>query len=148
MVNYLDASEESGKEFYRRFHNKGRIVLLNLLKFKEIADYTSHGNIKPTVEITGEEAYRLYLESTIPELEKVGSRILYYGKSGRFLIGPQHPKWDAILLVEHASVTKFMEFSQSKGYLKNAGHRTAALEDSRLLPSTEIKDFYNPKETV
>lgn len=148
MVNYLDASEESGKEFYRRFHNKGRIVLLNLLKFKEIADYTSHGNIKPTLEITGEEAYRLYLENTIPELEKVGSRILYYGKSGRYLIGPQHLKWDAVLLVEHASVAKFMEFSQSNDYLICAGHRTAALEDSRLLPSTEIKDFYNSKESV
>lgn len=90
MVNYLDANEESGKEFYRRFYNKGRIVLLNLLKFKEIADYSSLRNIKPAVEITGEEAYRLYLESTILELEKVGSRILYYGKSGSFLIGPQH----------------------------------------------------------
>lgn len=148
MDNYLNASEESGKEFYRNFHDKGRIVLLNLLKFRKIADYTSHRNIKPAVEITGEEAYRLYLESTIPELEKAGSRMLYYGKSGSFLIGPQHPKWDAILLVEHASVTKFMEFSQYKGYLKNAGHRTAALEDSRLLPSIEIKEFYTPKDSV
>lgn len=148
MVNYLDTNEESGKEFYRRFYNKGRIVLLNLLKFKEIADYSSLRIIKPAVEITGEVAYRLYLESTILELEKVGSRILYYGKSGSFLIGPQHPKWDAILLVEHASVTKFKEFSQSSDYLKSAGHRTAALEDSRLLPSTELKYFYNPKESV
>lgn len=30
-----------------------------------------------------------------------------------------------------------MEFAQSKDYLKHAGHRTAALEDSRLLPISE-----------
>jgi hypothetical protein len=30
-----------------------------------------------------------------------------------------------------------MEFSQSGEYLKSVGHRTAALEDSRLLPTTE-----------
>jgi hypothetical protein len=30
-----------------------------------------------------------------------------------------------------------MEFAQDKEYLKTAGHRTAALEDSRLLPIEE-----------
>jgi len=58
-------------------------------------------------------------------------------ESKNFLIGPEHEAWDAILLVEHESVEKFIAFSQNKDYLKNAGHRTAALEDSRLLPITE-----------
>ncbi|WP_246255857.1 hypothetical protein [Cyclobacterium plantarum] len=49
-------------------------------------------------------------------------------------------KWDAILLVEHKSVSKFMGFANSEDYLKNAGHRSAALEDSRLLPSTKIEN--------
>ncbi|WP_298346310.1 DUF1330 domain-containing protein [uncultured Algibacter sp.] len=141
MQKYIDATPESGKKFYQDFHNKGKIVMLNLLKFREKADYKNLEQIQPDETISGEEAYKLYMKNTLPELKKAGSRIIYYGKSNDFLIGPESEKWDAILIVEHESVMKFMEFAQSEDYLKNAGHRTAGLEDSRLLPSTEIKNY-------
>ena len=141
MSTYLDANAESGRKFYNDFHKKGKVVMLNLLKFKEKADYTGFESIKPSQEISGEDAYQMYLKNTIPELEKAGSRIIYYGKSNSFLIGPELEKWDVVLIVEHDSVLKFIEFAQNKVYLKNKGHRTAALEDSRLLPSTEIKNY-------
>ena len=134
---YIDASPEAGKAFYQNFHNKGKVVMLNLLKFKAIADYSDLEELKPSQEISGEEAYQLYLDITLPELEKAGSRMIYYGKSKSFLIGPGTEKWDAVLLVEHESVLKFMEFAQNKHYKKFAGHRTAALEDSRLLPTSK-----------
>lgn len=140
MSKHIDASPEAGKAFYQNFHDKGKVVMLNLLKFRAIADYTNVEELKPTKEISGEEAYQLYMENTLPELEKAGSRIVYFGKSRNFLIGPDSEKWDAVLLVEHESVLKFMEFAQNPTYLKKAGHRTAALEDSRLLPTHEIKN--------
>ncbi|WP_422080259.1 DUF1330 domain-containing protein [Ulvibacterium sp.] len=138
---YIDPNPESGKIFYRDFHGKGKVVMLNLLKFRKFADYTDLELIKPEKEISGEEAYRLYMESILPILKKADSRILYFGKSQNFLIGPESQKWDAILLVEHQSVSKFMEFAQSEDYLKKAGHRKAAIEDSRLLPSNETKNW-------
>ena len=138
MTKYIEATQESGKEFYQQFHDKGKITMLNLLKFKAKADYTDLDDIKPEVEITGEEAYRLYMEHTTPFLEEAGGKVLYFGKSSSFLIGPASIKWDAVLLVEHQSVEKFMAFAQNKDYLSGAGHRSAALEDSRLLPSTEF----------
>ena len=141
MSKHIDATPEAGKEFYQNFHDKGKVVMLNLLKFKATADYTNLEGLKPTINISGEEAYQLYMDSTLPELEKAGSRIIYFGKSRNFLIGPVSEKWDAVLLVEHESVLKFMEFAQNPDYLKKAGHRTAALEDSRLLPTNEIKNY-------
>ena len=141
MSKHIDASPEAGKEFYQNFHDKGKVVMLNLLKFRETADYTNLEELKPTKNISGEEAYQLYMDSTLPELEKAGSRIIYFGKSRNFLIGPDSEKWDAVLLVEHGSVLKFMEFAQNQDYLKKAGHRTAALEDSRLLPTNEIENY-------
>jgi len=138
MEKYLNANPASGKQFYQDFHDKGKIVMLNLLKFRPKADYSTLDRLKPEVDISGEQAYQLYMKSTIPELKKAGGRIIYYGKSKSFLIGPESEKWDAVLIVEHQSVIKFMEFAQDKDYLRNAGHRTAAIEDSRLLPSTEI----------
>lgn len=139
MSKYIEATQEAGKAFYQQFHDKGKVVMLNLLKFRSLADYSGIEHLKPAEEISGEEAYQLYIECTLPELTKAGGRVIYHGKSNGFLIGPESEKWDAILLVEHESVAKFMAFAQNEDYLKTAGHRTAALEDSRLLPSTEIK---------
>jgi uncharacterized protein (DUF1330 family) len=80
------------------------------------------------------------MKNILPEFKNAGSRIIYFGKSIDFLIGPEPEKWDAVLIVEYESLMKFMELTQNEDYLKNAGHRNAALEDSRLLPSTEIKN--------
>ena len=137
MDKYINATPETGKRFYQNFSGKGKIVMLNLLKFRAIADYTKLEALRPDKEISGEEAYQLYINCTIPELEKVGSRIVFYGNAESFLIGPDSEKWDVVLLVEHESVATFMKFAQNPDYLKNAGHRTAALEDSRLLPIKE-----------
>ena len=134
MEKHINANPESGKNFYLDFHEKGKIVMLNLLKFRQKADYANLEQIKPVEDITGEEAYQLYMKHTLPELEKAGSKIIYYGKSSSFLIGPKSEKWDAVLVVEHKSVAVFMEFAQNKNYLNTKRHRTAALLDSRLLP--------------
>lgn len=118
MGKYIEATLEAGKEFYQNFHEKGKVVMLNLLKFRANADYTNLEELRPSNEISGEDAYKLYLESTLPVLKKAGSQIIYYGKSQNFLTGPDSEKWDAVLLVEHESVLKFMVFAQNQDYLK------------------------------
>lgn len=130
---YINATQEAGKEFFLR-KNQGKFIMLNQLKFKEIADYSSTLDIAPANEISGKEAYDLYIKHTLPFLEEAGSKVLFQGTGNSFLIGPSNEKWDLVLLVEHQSVAKFMEFAQNQEYLKVAGHRIAALEDSRLLP--------------
>ena len=142
MENHINATQASGKQFYLEFHDKGKIVMLNLLKFKSIADYQGYEDLAANGKISGEDAYQLYMNHTLPELKKAGGRIIYYGKSNRFLIGPSTENWDAILLVEHESVAKFMQFAQNKIYLKGIGHRIAALADARLLPSTTFAPIY------
>ncbi|WP_303316637.1 DUF1330 domain-containing protein [Flavivirga abyssicola] len=139
MEKYTDVTQEAGIEFYQKFHQKGKVVMLNLLKFKKTADYSGLETIKPEKEISGEEAYKLYIKHTLPFLKKAGSSILFYGESDSFVIGPANEKWDMVILVEHESVSKFMEFAQNEAYLKYAGHRTASLEDSRLLPISQLE---------
>jgi len=134
IEKHLHPQQDAGKKFYQEFQDKGKVVMLNLLKFKDKADYTNLDALKPDKDITGKEAYKLYSNGAIPELEKIGSRVIFYGKSNHFLIGPEHESWDAVMLVEHPSVEKFMAFAKSEDYLAILGHRTAALEDSRLLP--------------
>ncbi len=134
MTTYLDATPEAGKAFYQKFHQKGRIIMLNLLRFKATADYSELQDLKPENEVSGKEAYTTYLKCIAPLLEKSGSKILFSGESNSFLIGPENESWDMVLLVRHASVAAFLEFARSSEYLRYAGHRAAALADSRLLP--------------
>lgn len=134
---YIDATQEAGKDFYIRLVNSGSITMLNMLKFKDVADYSNLLEIAPEGEITGEEAYKLYIKETLPFLEEAGSEVIYYGKGGKFLVGPEAENWDVVLLVKHKSVADFMAFAQNEAYLKVAGHRTAALADSRLLPMVD-----------
>lgn len=134
MTTYLDATPEAGKAFYQKFHQKGSITMLNLLRFKAKADYSELRGLRPDAEISGREAYTMYLQCIAPLLNKAGSEILFSGAGSDFVIGPENESWDMILLVRHASVSAFLEFARSNEYLRYAGHRTAGLEDSRLLP--------------
>jgi len=133
---YLNPTQEAGKAFYKR-QIKGSEVMLNLLKFKEIADYSDTPERAPATEITGAAAYQLYINHTLPFLKEAGSEVIFYGKGGHFLIGPESENWDTVILVKHKSAAKFLEFAANKEYLKGAGHRNAGLADSRLLPIEE-----------
>ena len=134
--SYLDATQEAGKALYMR-QITGSVVMLNLLKFKEKADYSGSMELAPRQEISGKEAYQLYIDHTLPFLEEAGGEIRFQGRAGSYLIGPAWEDWDAALLVRHESVATFIAFASNNEYLRGIGHRTAALEDSRLLPIEE-----------
>ncbi len=130
---YIDPTQEAGAALFSR-NIEGPVVMLNLLRFKEVADYSDHPELAPENTISGVEAYEKYIAHTLPFLAEAGSEVLFAGEGSPFLIGPPDETWDRVLLVRHASLTEFLKFARNEGYLKGAGHRTAALADSRLLP--------------
>jgi hypothetical protein len=77
------------------------------------------------------------MEHTLPFLKASGGELLFYGRGGDFLIGPTSERWDAAMLVSQSTVASFLAFASNQDYLAGIGHRTAALEDSRLLPLVE-----------
>ena len=133
---YLEATEAAGRAFFSRGIS-GPVVMLNLLRFRPVADYSATPELAPANPISGEAAYRLYMEHTLPFLRKSGGEILFHGSGGDFFIGPTDERWDAALLIRQASVSAFLAFASDPAYLSGIGHRTAALEDSRLLPLIE-----------
>ncbi len=134
--SHIHATQEAGKAFFMRGIS-GPVVMLNLLKFNNTADYSKHPELASEAEISGEAAYKLYMKGVGPLLEAAGGEVLFQGKAGSYLIGPETESWDLVLVVKHASVQKFMAFAQDEAYLAIEGHRTAALLDSRLLPMEE-----------
>lgn len=111
--------------------------MLNLLRFRDVADYAATPDLAPADPISGEAAYELYMEHTLPHLRASGGEVLFYGRGGAFLIGPDDEHWDAAMLVRQSGVDAFLAFASNRDYLAGIGHRQAALEDSRLLPLVE-----------
>ena len=136
MTRYLEPTQEAGREFFSR-STEGSVVMLNLLRYRPLADYSATADLDPGSPITGEAAYGLYMAHTRPHLERSGGVVLFFGRGGRFLVGPDEERWDAALLVRQASLAAFLAFASNAAYLSGMGHRTAALEDSRLLPLLE-----------
>lgn len=133
---YLMATQEAGRDFIMR-QIQGSVVMLNLLRFRKIADYATSPELNPAEPISGKQAYQLYIEHTLPFLKKSGGEILFLGEGGKFLIGPADEYWDVAMLIKQNSVNDFLAFESNIDYMKGIGHRTAALEDSRLLPLVE-----------
>lgn len=130
--NYIDVSQEIGKAFVLN-PPVGPVTMLNLLKFRDVADYSKFPHLQSEKNISGKAAYDLYMTNTTPFLEEIGSKILLQGNCSSFLIGPQNEDWDFFLLVKHPSAQQFLAFASHPDYQKIVGHRTAALLDSRLL---------------
>jgi uncharacterized protein (DUF1330 family) len=132
---YLEPSAESAAALFSR-QLDGEVVMLNLLRFRSTADYSSCPVLTPENPISGRAAYQKYIDHTLPLLQRSGGDLLFLGAGGNFFIGPQDERWDLAMLVRQKSLQAFIAFASDSEYLAGIGHRTAAVEDSRLLPLT------------
>ena len=133
---HIEPSHASVEALLRRGLS-GPVEMLNLLRFREVADYTAHPALAPEAPCSGRAAYRRYMQHTLPFLTAIGSEVLYMGDCGTMpVIGPPEERWDRVLLVRHVSLKVFLDFARDPAYLVGAGHRTAALADSRLVALT------------
>ena len=136
-TRYLQPTQEAGRNLMLR-GLEGSVVMLNLLRFRDVADYSASPELAPDTPISGAEAFDRYIEHTLPFLRESGGDLVFLGGGGPFLIGPDGEGWDLVMLVRQSSVQAFIAFESHADYLAGIGHRTAALEDARLLPMTEL----------
>ena len=132
-MHYLEPTQDSGRALVMR-RIPGEVVMLTLIRYRDVADYSTCPELAPSTPISGAVAFQRYIEHTLPFLRESGGDLLFLGAGGPFLIGPEAEHWDLAMLVRQSSVDSFLAFASNTGYLAGLGHRTAALEDSRLLP--------------
>lgn len=130
---YIDPTEEAAIALFSK-GIPGEVVMLNMIKFKDIADYSDFPQLAPSKEISGEQAYQIYMKHTQPFLTESGGELMFIGTADQYFIGPNDASWDLVFLVKQKSLQHFMAFATNEGYLAGIGHRTAAVADSRLLP--------------
>ena len=94
----------------------GKVVMLNLLKFKPG---------------TGAASYNEYGRHVAKILEKIGGRVLFAGQVGQSVIG-NNGDWDAIAIVEYPSRKVFLEMGMSAEYQAIHHFRDEGLERTEL----------------
>ncbi len=112
----------------------GPIRMINLLKFKDVADYGDvpdpAGEGAPS---TGAEAYARYGRVAVGEIATVGGSIFYAAQADMTVIGPSEEDWDQVAIAEYPSRAAFLEMLAKPSYQAGIVHRVAGLADTRLI---------------
>jgi hypothetical protein len=130
---YIEATDEAAVRLFSS-GIQGEINMLNLLRFRDVADYTDFPELMPADNVSGREAYQKYIDHTLPFLTATGGSISLIGEGGNFFVGPPDEVWDVAMLIKQNSLADFLSFATNQDYLRGVGHRSAALLDSRILP--------------
>jgi uncharacterized protein (DUF1330 family) len=126
----IEPSREQLQAFAGQPDDGAPIVMLNLLRYRPQADYARHPEQEPC---SGRDAFKRYAKQSIACIEGVGGKVLFIGAALATVIGPEAELWDEIFLVRYPSRRAFLDMIASKEYRAIAFHRSAALEDSRLI---------------
>lgn len=107
------------------------IVMLNLLKFRELAldGFGVDG-------LSGQDAFRRYGELNAEEDVRYGGQPMWLGPAHRTIIGEQD--WDLAILVKYPTRKHFTDKLADPKYREIAKIRSAALADSRLIELTQL----------
>ena len=121
--NRLTPSEEQLRGFMEP-GAEGPIYMLNLLKFKEKAEYPDGRE----TELSGAEAYAIYGAEVVAHLAKVGGAPMFSGRVERLMLGEVEDLWDTVAIAMYPSRSAMQEMISSPDYQASAVHRAAGLE--------------------
>lgn len=107
----------------------GSIRMLNLLKFKEFADYGDGTDTK----LSGAEAYQRYAVEVVKIISNTGGEVVFSGQANTLVIGDDELEWDMVSIVKYPTVTAFLDMTSSDEYQKIHSHREAGLEHQLLV---------------
>lgn len=103
---------------------EGPIYMVNLLKFKERADYPDG---RPS-DLTGEQAYDLYARGVGPLLAKFGGGPMFSAPVTRLMLGEVEDLWDKVAIAKYPSRAAMLEMMRSPEMQEIGVHRAAGLE--------------------
>jgi uncharacterized protein (DUF1330 family) len=101
----------------------GPFVMINLLKFKEHADYPDGSD----AGLSGREAYARYGAGVQACLAAVGGKALYAGAVTEMMLGEMDELWDMVALAQYPSRAAMLKMIQSSDYQAIEKHRVAGL---------------------
>jgi uncharacterized protein (DUF1330 family) len=118
----------------------GPIVMVNLLKFREKAEYADGRE----TELSGREAYRIYAKAVVNLVEKHGGKGLFFGDVTFLQIGQVEELWDEVALAQYPNRAAMRAMATSAGFREIAVHREAGLAGQLNIETTHATGFGLP----
>jgi uncharacterized protein (DUF1330 family) len=116
----------------------GPVQMINLLKFKDQAEYPEGTD---DLGGTGFEAYQRYGLATIPMVEAAGGRVVVLQDVNSVVLGDMaHDDWDQVAIIEYPNRAAFLAMVTDPAYQPGTVHRTAGLERSVIIATTPLMD--------
>ncbi len=112
---------------------EGPVCMLNLLKFKEQAEYEDGRD----EQISGQEAYGRYAAKMRQFVEAAGGRFLFGGEVKALVLGEVDELWDSAGIVEYPSKQEFVAIASSPEVQELSVDRKAGLAGQLLIAISE-----------
>jgi uncharacterized protein (DUF1330 family) len=109
------------------------ISMINLLKFKEKAEYEDGRE----TSLTGAEAYAIYGKEVIEHLNNVGGKWIFGAEITRLMLGDIEELWDAVAIATYPSKKAMLKMITSPEYMESHKHRVAGLAGQLNIESIE-----------
>jgi len=110
----------------------GAIVMVNLLKYRDKADYAAD-RAEAKEGLSGLEAYRRYGAVALTCVGEAGGGIVWAGAQALIFIGGNEQDWDEVVCVRYPSRQAFLEMIARTDYRAATYHRDAGLARTALL---------------
>ena len=102
----------------------GPIFMINLLKFKDKAEYADGRE----TDLTGREAYGLYGRAVAGILPKFGGSVFFFADTTFLSLGQVEEMWDEVAVAAYPNRGALLKMSSSEEWQAASVHRSAGLE--------------------
>jgi uncharacterized protein (DUF1330 family) len=104
--------------------SEGPIYMLNLLKYRDRAEYADGRDTK----LTGRQAYAVYTQGVSELLQEFGGSLTLKASVKRLTIGEVEELWDDVAIAMYPSRAAMLQMMQSAKMQDIGQHRAAGLE--------------------
>ncbi len=129
------------------------IDMLNFLKYKEHANYSSDETQKTKTDVSGKEAYNRYSLKVIRIVAKLGGCIQLMGKVKSPILGELDENWETFAIMRYPTRKTFQDMLRVRINESSAesNHRAAGLDKTKVIAlSTDhvesVKKVGSPRE--
>ena len=133
--NRVYPNREQMKSFFEEGSDNQPIFMINLLKFKEKAEYKDGRE----TSLSGYEAYALYGKIMKKHLTEIGGEVTFKSKVTRITVGKVDELWDAVVIAKWPSKKVMGEnmMPSDPELLEGYQHREAGLAGQLNIESVE-----------
>ena len=123
VINEVSPTDPKQIEEMAKPGPDGPVFLVNLLKFKDKAEYEDGRE----TDLSGKEAYQIYGAGVANLLPEYGGMIYFMADVTFLAVGQVEELWDEVAIAVYPNRNALLRMSQSKEWNDLAVHRTAGL---------------------